>query len=300
MDKKNLITSNLISSAQILVCVVFYSFFWVFATPITFLILKSKKTSLRLGLQILVYTIIYLFFGFLTFWVLLVPAVTVELAIQTLRNRSLSKNLKWQFGLLALTCLIHLLLYILFDFFNSEELHHQISIWLDHIDTYYENMGLRLGEQTESFKFIKSSVTEVFKYLPAIYFISFILGYFSCFWRTKILFNFKCLDSFFWITLVSFSLGFLNFDILTSGPFDEYFSLIKSYQIVFKNIFLVFCGMYFFQGLSVSLSFMEKLKISRFWQNLWYILIIFNLPMVLVAVGIFDFLFEFRSFKEKK
>ncbi len=285
---------------QIFICMLLYSLLWVFATPLAFTLLRSIEYKSRIIIQVLFFSLILSTIGFMTFWVLLIPALTVELAIFTSRYRPLSKDFRFQFSILAALALVHLCLYVIFDYLKPEELNTQLSFWFSHIDNYFDKMAIQLGENTESFKFLKKTWSELLNYVPSVYFGGFVLGYYSCFWRTRLLANFKCPDSIFWLTLITFSFGFLNLDKQYLEFFGEYATTILSYKIVFKNVFLVFCSLYLFQGLSVSLYFMERLKISRFWQNLWYILIIFNLPMILVAIGIFDFLFEFRTFKEKK
>lgn len=285
---------------QIFICILLYSLLWVFATPLAFTILRPINLKIRLTIQILFFLFILFTIGFMTFWVLLMPAISVELAILTFGFKKLSKDFRVQLLILAIFALVHLCLYILFDYLRPQELNDQLTFWFGHVDKYFEKMGLQLGEGTESFKFLKSTWSNLLAYVPSIYFSGFVLGYYSCFWRTRLLASFRCPDSIFWVTLISFSFGFLSIDKQFLQIFGPYSADIISYQIVAKNVFLVFCSLYLFQGLSVSLYFMEKLKISRFWQNLWYILIIFNLPMILVAIGIFDFLFEFRSFKEKK
>ncbi len=309
--KKNLFLV-LKAIAQVTTCVFFYALLWVFATPICFSLLKNLKTKLRIGLQVIIFALLFYFAGFITFWIVLMPALTVELAIQTVRHRQVLKNYQNQIILLSAVALFHLSLYIIFDSFNSDEINLQLSMWFDQIQTYFDKMSLRVGSQTQSYKLIKQSWIKIIDFVPSIYFGGFVLGYYSCFWRSRLLSSFKCLDSFFWLTLFSFSLGFLNwasyFEFLSKSINLDYLEAFLTYQSLFKNIFLVFCSMYFFQGLSVSLYFMEKLKITRFWQNVWYILIIFNLPMIIAAIGIFDFLFELRverkveprSFKEKK
>lgn len=285
---------------QIFICILLYSLLWVFATPLAFTILRPINYKIRILIQTIFFLLILYSIGFMTFWVLLMPALTVEFAIYTFSLKRLSRDFRIQFLILALFALIHLCLYILFDYLKPQELNDQLSFWFGHVDNYFEKMGIQLGEQTDKFKFLKKTWVNVLQYVPSIYFSGFVLGYYSCFWRTRILASFKCPDSIFWLTLLSFAFGFLTLDKQFLDIFGSQSPEILSYQIVSKNVFLVLCSLYLFQGLSVSLYFMEKLKISRFWQNLWYILIIFNLPMILVAIGIFDFLFEFRSFKEKK
>ncbi len=283
--------------------VLLYILFWVIATPLCFLLLKSTKRSIRLSLLSGFLLIVFYSIGFLSFWIMLLPVLSVELAI-LLTNTKVSKYSS-QLLILALcgAATLHFGIFAIYEAIFPKKLSLQVEDWFYRINDFWSKLVEQLGSNSEGQSFINQNWYEYIGYIPSVYFLSLIVGVFSCFWRHKILKNFKNPDLFFWAAIVSFSLGFLNWDrALSSLPlnFSDVLASFETYQIYFKNIFIVLSGLYFFQGLSVSSYLMEKFKIARFWQNLWYILVVLNLPVILVFMGLIDFLFEFRSFKETK
>jgi hypothetical protein len=275
--------------------------FWVFSTSLTSVILKKVSLSSRLILQSLILILILKYSGFLNFWMVLIPLFCVELSFYVKTKKSLREDTVKQLILLSGVILFHLLIYVAFDSFFKESLDLQFRLWFERIDLYWDSMLQNFGAETVSYKMLSEGWLTLLDFVPSVYFGGFILGFYSCFWGSVTLSKFKCPDLMFWIAIICFAFGFLNWD--TSAEFigaSSQFTYLKFYQILFKNFFIVLSCLYFFQGLSVSSHLMEKFKIARFWQNLWYILIIFNLPMIIVFMGLLDFIFEFRSFKERK
>lgn len=277
-------------------------FFWVLATPICSRILDKSSLVLRFTFLTLIFSVIYYFAGFLNFWITLIPMMCVEVSFLFRAHKKIAKNIVYQFIALSLCILIHLLILIIFDSLFREVLDAQMNGWFERIDLYWKSTMEQMGRETKSYELLSQGWRGYLIYLPAVYFGGFIVGAYGSLWGSSILARFRCPESLFWISLLSFSFGFLSWNsAFTALNIPEIYLIeFKSYQVYFKNLFLVLSCLYFFQGLSVSSHLMKTFKIARFWQNLWYILVVFNLPMIFVLLGLIDFIFEFRTFKEKK
>lgn len=278
-------------------CFFLYSFVWVFAAPLCYNILRKSHTALRIGVESLFLAFVLYGAGLLNFWILLIPVFGLELALFIRKRDILRLSSLNQLLALSVVILFHLTLYVIFDFFFSERLDLEIMAWMMKLDQFWKNFTLQMSNEIRFKELLEISWFDYLKFIPTIYFSSFIIGFLGCYWRSRILSRFRCPDFLFWAATLCFALGFLSWDGLWSylGLQEEMLKGFKSVQDFSANAFVVLSCIYFFQGLSVSSYLMEKFKITRFWQNLWYILIILNLPMVLVILGLVDFLFEFRS-----
>lgn len=297
-DLRLKVLNNFLLLTQTLVCVFFYLIVWVFAVPFAYNVLKKYTRLSRIIAHLIVFSFLGYYSGYLTIWLISVPVLGLELAYFVDSKRAFREDTFKQLTVLAFIILLHLGAYSIFELFYSGALYLQIETWLDQIQ---QSMEMLLKSQKPSTYLMESrSWLKILKYVPAFYFGGFIVAFYSCFWRTRVLHRFDLPDSIFWVLLLSFALGFLDFKSFQALASSEAFhGFLVNWSLWFQNLFYTLSVLYFFQGLSVSLHLMHRFKISRFWQNLWYILIIFNLPMILVALGIFDFLFEFRSIKEK-
>ena len=290
-------------------CGLTYIFLWIAAAPIGYNLLKNHSRASRWVMGGCFLLISFFSFGFLGFWLLAMPLICVELALEV--NTKLSQGKKehsksallsfhahkefHQIVVLALVIFSHLLIYLLFAWFSEAQLSKLYEDWFGKVNTYFSTLSQNMEEHTQGFMRFKAVWNMLIEYIPAVYFGSFILGFYSCFWNTHLMKKFRCPDSLFWLTLLFFSLGFLNWDFL--GLQDTVFLKLDGERLQFwsRNLFFILACMYFFQGISVLGHIMGKLKIARFWQNMWYILIILNIPTGLVFIGLVDFIFEFRS-----
>jgi hypothetical protein len=290
------------AGARVFFCFILYVLFWSIITPISFLVLKSTKLSYRLLFYIPLFLIILNFAGFLSLWLLSVPFLCTELALHIDKNEKLRAETYFQLIVVSVGLIGHLALYVAYDLAFPKAVDLNLYDWFFKIDQFWINLQLQIPADSKSSEWLQFSWFNYIGYFSSIYFLSFILGVFTCFWRSSILDKFKAPDILFWFTTFTFALGFLNWGpLFTYIGFDvEIYALFEANQIYSQNISVILSGIYFFQGLSVSSYLMKKFKIARFWQNLWYILIILNLPLILVVLGLMDFLFEFRSFKETK
>lgn len=286
---------------QVLACIFLSAFLWVLAAPLIFQMFRKLDDRFRRAILLVFLFLSFSLFGFLNVWIIYMPLILTELAVITYKNHQINQKPLFQIILLATGVLLHLLAYIIYDHFFKSELNAQLDIWFNYFHQYGENVSKQLGTETKSYKLFTENIKRLSQYIPAIYFGSWILGYYSCFIGNPLLKRFRCPEALFWVAIASFAMGFLDLAAVVkffASTVDLGF-ILKN-QILFKNIFIITACLYFFQGLSVSSYLMEKFKIARFWQNLWYILIIFNLPMIFVFLGLIDFIFEFRSFKERK
>lgn len=235
--------------------------------------------------------------NFLNVWVFLIPILGLELALFINKNKRFKE--KTTYLLLALVGVIglHLMLLATVDLFFPQMLDKQMYDWMLKIQTGWDTLRLRIGSESRLQELAQTNWYDYLDYLPVFYFGGFIVSFLGCFWRNKILNAFKCPDSLFWATVLSFAIGLLNWEWLFRSIIgrEQFYSVFQEGQTEFVKIFMVLSCLYFFQGISVASYLMEKFKITRFWQNLWYILVILNLPMILVFLGLIDFLFEFRS-----
>ena len=283
-------------------CFFLYLLFWVVVTPISFMVLKSTKFFTRFLFYTPLFLLIFNFAGFLSLWLLSVPFICTELALYIDNNEKRRTETIFQLLVVSIGLLAHLALYVGYDLLFPKAVDLSLMDWFSKIDQFWINLQLQIPADSKTNEWLQFSWFNYIGYFSSIYFLSFILGVFTCFWRSPVLNKFKAPDLFFWMTTLTFALGFLNWTPLFTylGISMENDQLFEMNQIYFQNISVILSGIYFFQGLSVSSYLMKKFKIARFWQNLWYILIILNLPLILVVLGLMDFLFEFRSFKETK
>ncbi len=297
----NLITF-LKTGAKVFFCLILYMSFWVLTTPLCFVILKSTKPLFRILCLIPLLGLIGYLTGFLSLWLLSLPLLCTELAL-FIENTKKIKNITWlQLLVLLIGSITHLLIFLGFELLFPKAFEQSLLDWFTKIDEFWINLMLKWPSDVQSSDWLNYNWSDYLGYMASIYFVSLVLGVFACFWGTRLLKKFKVPDFLFWLTVICFGLGFLRWESLLglleiSDLSIQYF---KSQQIYFQNVSIILSSLYFFQGLSVSAYLMENFKIARFWQNLWYILIILNMPLILVVLGLVDFVFEFRSFKEMK
>lgn len=295
-----------------LLCWLCYIGLWVVAAPLGYRLLKNHDRSLRWIMGVCFLWISFLSFGFLGLWILAIPLICVELALEVSTKAPQKKLFKlpflpfsfheefYQIVLLLLVILLHLLTYLLFFWFSEAQLFQIYEDWFQKMNIYFSNLSQKMGQNALGLKKFTEVWKKLIEYIPAVYFGSFILGFYSCFWNTRRMKTFQCPESLFWLTLFSFALGFLSWETLNFQNITFWGWSGKGLQFWGRNLFFILSCMYFFQGFSVFGHIMRSFKITRFWQNMWYILIIFNFPVGLVFIGLVDFIFEFRSRRWKK
>lgn len=96
------------------------------------------------------------------------------------------------------------------------------------------------------------------------------------------LLQFKLPDSYIWIAMFSFLMSFVN----TGYP------LVST---IASNILHVLAILYFFQGLAVTESLFRALRFGFFIRFMTYVVFVFQLFTLVIAVGVIDFWVEFRK-----
>lgn len=61
------------------------------------------------------------------------------------------------------------------------------------------------------------------------------------------------------------------------------------------NVFYTMGTLYFFQGLAIAFSFFRTFRIGYVWQYLWVFVMIFQLPMLVSALGFADYWLDIRK-----
>ncbi|MCM2282160.1 MAG: YybS family protein [Bdellovibrionaceae bacterium] len=99
--------------------------------------------------------------------------------------------------------------------------------------------------------------------------------------------NFRVPDVFVWITMAAILGAFLQH----GRPL---------WEIVSLNALNALVVIYFLQGLAVVASFFRTIRLSPLWQGFWYIMIAFQLFLLVALLGFADFWMEFRTRLAKK
>lgn len=290
---------------KISACLFLFLITWIIAVPFVFRYLKKTPVRLRFALTFIFLISIALLGGAFTLWLTLIPIISTELAILIQKNsKRVFTNINFQYWpdrIFILTAFVafHLGLLIFIEFYFFKEFYLELEIWLSKINEYLLLDASKSLSPAEATLSVQKRWGYIVTYVPSIYFGSFIIAFISCYWRSLSLKALKWPDYLFWLTLISFCVGFIDIAQILD-LIHVPFSFSPEIKLYSSRLFAVLACLYFFQGLSVLTYILEKLKFTRFWQNMWYILIIFNLPVGLILVGVTDFLFEYRSFGEKK
>lgn len=85
-----------------------------------------------------------------------------------------------------------------------------------------------------------------------------------------------------WVGLFSIAGSFIEFGY-------------ESLKLVSLNILNIIVLLYFFQGLSIVGSFFKAYKVSRFWQILWYFMLVVQLFPLVSLIGFTEIWFEYRK-----
>lgn len=269
-------------------CLFSFMLFWIFSIPIARYFYRTIPLTLRLTLIALMATAFLTFGSVFSLWFCLVPILALETYCATKLTwvKKAKSNEKAIFAAkLLLMILVHIAIGFTLKALFSEFWDAETGLWIEKIKEYLKS--------SKSFESITDEhVTALLSYLPAFYFGGFISAYLLGHWNTWALNKIEIPYFFFWLLLTSFCVGFINLKDLGEVP--------ESIILIAKNIVFAICPMYFFQGVAVLNGVFDKIKIARFWRNLWYILIILYLPVGLVFVGIADFLFDYREPRKHK
>lgn len=96
------------------------------------------------------------------------------------------------------------------------------------------------------------------------------------------LLQFKLPDSYIWIAMFSFLMSFL----------DTGYPLVS---VVASNVLNVLAILYFFQGLAVTECFFRALHFGFFIRFMTYVVFLFQLFTLVIALGVIDFWVDFRK-----
>lgn len=261
--------------------------------PLTFLPLVGFYP--RWGItQVTVLSLIYFFYyGWL--------GVTVSAASRT--SASLEKGV---LGILASAVLIPALLLVGFskamEVHLVEEFRSSLSYFFDRMVGMQEKSGPGGDEMLFLKEYLPVIVTRVVEVMPALWInltlliaslnIIFVRRWlaqkrpFSA-WIDYSLWRLR--ERWIWLPIVTGALYFLNLYLVQSNP-------VRTTLI---NVLLVLGAVYFFQGLSV-VSFFFRKKFSPFVRMMAYLVILLfvqTVGIVIVALGVFDFWFDFRKLK---
>jgi uncharacterized protein YybS (DUF2232 family) len=77
---------------------------------------------------------------------------------------------------------------------------------------------------------------------------------------------------------------------------------LDAVSLIGRNLLVILLPLYFFQGMAVVNSFLQKKTYSPLVKGLIYLLLtIFNpLPIIITCVGVFDLWIDFRRPRQKK
>lgn len=272
----------------------FFAFFliWIISIPLVRHFYKSVPSYLRwILLAVLVLTLATTGMAF-SVWFALLPALALEAHILV--------GFAWQKGmpivkqmqktvLLLLMMLLHIGIALALKYFLPEIWEQEITVWVNRIAEYIQSTASEQNAEAHLNRWKALS-----NYIPALYFTAFISAYLISFVGTAVLNKIEVPSVYFWMILSSFALAFIDLKGLK-------ITVPPSVILVAKNLFFPLCSLYFFQGVAVLNSLFDKIKIARFWRNMWYILIILYMPVGLVLLGVAEYLFEYREkYKEER
>lgn len=99
--------------------------------------------------------------------------------------------------------------------------------------------------------------------------------------------TYKVPDFFVWAFILSLIGGFL----IKGQPIVETVSL---------NVLNLLVVVYFFQGIAIVANFFEAQRLSYFWRGFWFVLLVFQLFLLVSLVGLADYWLNFRERFSKK
>ncbi len=94
--------------------------------------------------------------------------------------------------------------------------------------------------------------------------------------------SYRVPDIFIWLSIVSLFGGFFRHGVEVA-------------EIISINALNVLVICYFFQGLAIASRAFRVYKISAFWRNLWYVILVLQLFLLVSLVGFADFWLDFRE-----
>lgn len=275
-------------------CFFAFLLIWILAIPFVRHFYKTVPKYVRWALLcVAVFAMNAIGFSF-TVWFALIPILALEAHAQI--------GFIWQKGhgafkqmsktlVLLLTMLLHIAIALLIRMVFPEAWEQELSTWVTKIGEYLQQTANRSPEASAS---LISRWKELHQYIPAFYFSAFLMAYLVSFWGTSLLNKIEIPSLYFWSILLSFCLAFIDLKGLKV-------TLPPEVVLTAKNVFFPLCCLYFFQGVAVLNSLFDKIKIARFWRNMWYILIILYMPVGLVLLGVAEYLFDYREkYKEER
>lgn len=284
--KANLLPKQVVSFAT---CFLSFVLIWIIALPFVRQFYKSIPLIVRWPLIVVTATIlVYVNMGF-TLWFASLPLFVLEAHcligfIWSKESTYYVQARKTLFLLLIMLC--HIGLAIGIKTLVPHAWDPELEVWLTRITEYLQSARNSEG--------LMERWGQLYNYLPAFYFSAFLSAYLLSFWGTPPLNKIEVPSVFFWTILLSFCLAFIELKGLQM-------TVPPNVIVAAKNLFFPLCCLYFFQGVAVLNSLFDKVKIARFWRNIWYILIILYMPVGLVLLGVAEFLFEYREkYKEKR
>jgi hypothetical protein len=100
--------------------------------------------------------------------------------------------------------------------------------------------------------------------------------------ETLRLYEYRNADVLIWVSILALLGAFLELGL-------------PQLQVIAQNVFYVLVFLYFFQGLAVVATMFAVLKVSPFWQSLWYFILVIQLLPVVSLVGFADYWLNFRQ-----
>lgn len=271
-------------------CFLAFLLIWIVAVPFVKNYYRKIHKLLRYGLIILMSALLIVLKTPFTLWFILLPIFVLEahlyVGLPWIKSTPLSQQLKSTIKLL-LFALGHISVAVVLRHFTAEMWSTEVTLWIEKVIQYIQANPVAAEALNEQGPIL-------IQYIFGFYFSAFSVAYLLTFWSTWFLSKIELPALFFWGILLSFTLAFLDFQGLK-------LELPPQLVLIAKNVFFPLCCLYFFQGVAVLNSLFDKVKIARFWRNIWYVFIILYLPLGLVLVGVTDFLFEYREkHKEKR
>ncbi len=275
-------------------CFFAFLLIWILAIPFVRHFYKSVPKYVRwILLPLAVIAMSALGLGF-TVWFALIPVLALEahslIGFIWQKGESAFKQMG-KTVVLLLIMLLHIAVALLIRLMFPEAWEQELTIWVTRIGEYIQQTA---GSSQEASVSLMNRWKELHHYIPALYFSAFLMAYLVSFWGTSLLNKIDVPPLYFWAILVSFCLAFIDLKGLKV-------TLPPEVILAAKNVFFPLCCLYFFQGVAVLNSLFDKIKIARFWRNMWYILIILYMPVGLVLLGVAEYLFDYREkYKEER
>lgn len=270
-------------------CFFAFLLIWILAIPFVRHFYKSIPTYIRWPLLLITTTVLGSMGLAFTAWFALLPALALEahILIGFLWVKGESQPFKQMQRTVAFLFLIlaHIGVALVLRLLFHEAWEQELTTWVSRITDYLQQST---ASSSGSESTLMSRWKDLYQYIPAFYFAAFFVGYFLSFWATSLLSRIEIPSLYFWSILVSFCLAFIDLKGLKV-------ELPPELVLVAKNVFFPLCVLYFFQGVAVLNSLFDKIKIARFWRNMWYILIILYMPVGLVLLGVAEYLFDYRE-----